>query len=132
VVPGRALRHRALSEMADRFDARAQELGALVTKENGKILAQGMFESGPAGDTLRHNAAEALTDTGISAEVAPGQWFSTYAAPAGVVGITVAWNAPVALLIRSLAPGPVSGEHRRGQDARADRARRQPRLADHR
>jgi acyl-CoA reductase-like NAD-dependent aldehyde dehydrogenase len=31
--------------MADRFDAHADELGALVTKENGKILAQGMFES---------------------------------------------------------------------------------------
>jgi acyl-CoA reductase-like NAD-dependent aldehyde dehydrogenase len=73
--------------MADRFDAHADELGALMTKENGKILAQGMFESTTAGGTLRHNAAEALTDTGISAEVAPGQWFSTYAEPAGVVGI---------------------------------------------
>jgi betaine-aldehyde dehydrogenase len=35
----RGLRHRALSEMADRFDAHADELGALVTKEVGKILA---------------------------------------------------------------------------------------------
>src|SRR5580698_5513874 len=95
----RVLRHRALSEMADRFDAHADELGALVTKENGKILAQGMFESGTAGATLRHNAAQALTDTGISAEVAPGQWFSTYAEPAGVVGIIVPWNGPVALFV---------------------------------
>jgi acyl-CoA reductase-like NAD-dependent aldehyde dehydrogenase len=100
----RVLRHRALSEMADRFDAHADELGALVTKENGKILAQGMFESTAAGGTLRHNAADAPIDTGISAEVAPGQWFSTYAEPAGVVGIIVPWNAPVALLIRSLLP----------------------------
>src|SRR5580693_4868775 len=90
------LRKRALSGMADKFDARADELGALVTKENGKILAQGMFESGTAGATLRHSAAQALTDTGISAEVAPGQWFSTYAEPAGVVGIIVPWNGPVA------------------------------------
>jgi betaine-aldehyde dehydrogenase len=105
----RALRHRALSEMADRFDAHADALGALVTKENGKILAQGMFESTTAGATLRHNAAAALTDTGISAEVAPGQWFSTYAEPAGVVGIIVPWNAPVALLIRSLAPALSAG-----------------------
>jgi betaine-aldehyde dehydrogenase len=105
----RSLRHQALSEMAGRFDAHADELGALVTKENGKILAQGMFESTTAGATLRHNAAEALTDTGISAEVAPGQWFSTYAEPAGVVGIIVPWNAPVALLIRSLAPALAAG-----------------------
>src|SRR6201984_2173148 len=104
-----SLRNRALSEMADKFDARADELGTLVTKENGKILAQGMFESTTAGGTLRHNAAEALTDAGISAEVAPGQWYSTYAEPAGVVGIIVPWNAPVALLIRSLAPALSAG-----------------------
>src|SRR5580704_1946652 len=105
----RVLRHQVLGEMADRFDAHADELGALVTKENGKILAQGMFESTTAGGTLRHNAGEALTDTGISAEVAPGQWFSTYAEPTGVVGIIVPWNAPVALLIRSLAPALSAG-----------------------
>ena len=105
----RGLRNRALSEMADRFDAHADELGALVTKENGKILAQGMFESTTAGATLRHNAAQALTDTGISAEVAPGQWFSTYAEPAGVVGIMVPWNGPVALFVRSLGPALAAG-----------------------
>jgi hypothetical protein len=49
------------------------------------------------------------SDTGISAEVAPGQWFSTYAEPAGVVGIIVPWNSPVALLIRSLAPALSAG-----------------------
>src|SRR5579871_6747624 len=105
----RGLRHRVLSEMADRFDARASELGTLVTKENGKKIAEGMFESTTAGGTLRHNAADALIDTGISAEVAPGQWFSTYAEPAGVVGIIVPWNAPVALFMRSVAPALSAG-----------------------
>jgi betaine-aldehyde dehydrogenase len=83
----RGLRHRALSEMADRFDAHAEELGTLVTKEIGKKLDQGMFESTTAGATLRHTAGQALTETGISTEVAPGQWFSTYGEPAGVVAI---------------------------------------------
>ncbi len=105
----RSLRHRALSEMADRFDARAEELGTLVTKENGKKIAEGLFEGASPGPTLRHNAAMALTDTGISAEVAPGQWFSTYGEPAGVVGVIVPWNSPVALLIRSLAPALSAG-----------------------
>jgi acyl-CoA reductase-like NAD-dependent aldehyde dehydrogenase len=41
--------------------------------------------------------------------VAPGQWFSTYAEPTGVVAIIVPWNAPVALLIRSLAPALSAG-----------------------
>jgi betaine-aldehyde dehydrogenase len=95
--------------MADRFDAHADELGTLVTKENGKKLAEGLFEGTSPSPTLRHNAAQALTEVGSSAEVAPGQWFSTYAEPAGVVGIIVPWNSPVALLIRSLAPALSAG-----------------------
>jgi delta 1-pyrroline-5-carboxylate dehydrogenase len=105
----RTMRHRALTEMAERFDARAEELGRLVTQENGKKLPEGMFESGTAGMTLRYNAAQALTETGISAEVAPRQWFSQYSEPVGVVGIIVPWNAPVALFIRSLAPALAAG-----------------------
>src|SRR5690348_13046212 len=38
----RGLRHKVLTEMADRFDAHAEKLGPLVTKENGKKLAEGM------------------------------------------------------------------------------------------
>jgi delta 1-pyrroline-5-carboxylate dehydrogenase len=106
----RSLRHRVLNELADRFDAHAEELGTLVTKENGKKIAEGLFEGSSPGPTLRHAAAQALTDTGISAEVAPGQWFSTYAEPAGVVGIIVPWNSPVALLIRSLGPARSAGD----------------------
>src|SRR6266478_3759388 len=105
----RDLRHRALNEMADRFDAHADELGTLVTKENGKKIAEGLFEGASPSPTLRHAAAQALTETGISAEVAPGQWFSTYAEPAGVAGVIVSWNSPVALLIRSLAPALSAG-----------------------
>jgi transposase len=60
----RSLRHRALNEMAEGFDARAEELGTLVTKENGKKIAEGMLEGTSPGPTLRHTAAQALTDTG--------------------------------------------------------------------
>jgi betaine-aldehyde dehydrogenase len=105
----RSLRNQALSEMADHFDAHAEELGRLVTKENGKKLAEGMSEATLPGVTLRHTASQALTDTGISAEVAPGRWFSTYAEPAGVVGVIVPWNSPVVLLIRSLGPALAAG-----------------------
>ncbi|HEX3795612.1 MAG TPA: aldehyde dehydrogenase family protein [Acidimicrobiales bacterium] len=105
----RSVRFQALSEMAERFDAHIDELGRLVTQENGKILADGMFESSTAGLTLRHNAAQTLTEAGICAEVAPGLWFSQYSEPAGVVGIIVPWNGPVALFIRSLAPALAAG-----------------------
>jgi acyl-CoA reductase-like NAD-dependent aldehyde dehydrogenase len=86
-----------------------------ATGEDGKKLAEGMFESTTADATLRHAAAQALTDTGISAEVAPGQWFSTYAEPAGVVAIIVPWNAPVSLFIRSLAPALTAGTRSRSR-----------------
>jgi betaine-aldehyde dehydrogenase len=105
----RELRNRALLDLAARFDAHSEELGTLITKENGKKLAEGRFEGGSPSPTLRHNAGMALTGTGIAAEVAPGQWYTTYAEPAGVVGIIVPWNSPVALLIRSLAPALAAG-----------------------
>jgi betaine-aldehyde dehydrogenase len=105
----RNLRNQALLEMAEAFDAHAEELGPLVTKENGKKLADGRLEATLPSVTLRHAAGQALTDTGISAEVAPGQWYSTYGEPAGVVGVIVPWNSPVLLLIRSLAPALAAG-----------------------
>src|SRR6202161_790492 len=77
----RSLRHRVLTEMADRFDAHAEELGTLVTKENGKKIGEGLFEGTYPGPPLRHTAARPLPGPGISAEAAPGQWFSTYAEP---------------------------------------------------
>lgn len=46
-------------------------------EENGKKIAEGMLESTPVGATLRYAAAQALTGTGIFAEVAPGQRFWT-------------------------------------------------------
>jgi betaine-aldehyde dehydrogenase len=105
----RGLRNQVLYELAERFDAHAEELGTLITKENGKKIAEGLFEGGSPSPTLRHSAGQALTGTGIAAEVAPGQWFTTYAEPAGVVGIIVPWNSPVALLIRSLGPALAAG-----------------------
>jgi betaine-aldehyde dehydrogenase len=105
----RGLRHRALNEMADRFDAHIDDLGPLVTKENGKKIGEGMLEATLPAMTLRHCAAQALAETGISAEVSPGKWFSTYMEPAGVVGIIVPWNSPVVLCIRSLGPALAAG-----------------------
>jgi betaine-aldehyde dehydrogenase len=105
----RELRHKSLNEMANHFDSHIDDLGPLVTKENGKKLSEGMLEAALPAMTLRHSAAQALAETGISAEVAPGKWFSTYAEPAGVVGIIVPWNSPVVLCIRSLGPALAAG-----------------------
>jgi betaine-aldehyde dehydrogenase len=104
-----ALRSRALLELAELFDARAPELALMLTRENGKTLTEATGEVGAPSATLRHNAAQALTDVGTAAEVAPGRYFSSLAEPVGVVAIIVPWNAPVALFIRSLGPALAAG-----------------------
>jgi betaine-aldehyde dehydrogenase len=104
-----ALRSRALLELAELFEARAPELALMLTRENGKTLTEATGEVGAPSATLRHNAAQALTDVGTAAEVAPGRYFSSLAEPVGVVAIIVPWNAPVALFIRSLGPALAAG-----------------------
>ena len=37
--------------MADRFGAHAEELGTLVTRENGKKIAEGLFEGASPSPT---------------------------------------------------------------------------------
>jgi betaine-aldehyde dehydrogenase len=105
----RALRSRALLELAELFEAHVPKLALMLTRENGKTLAESTGEVGVRAATLRHNAAQALTDVGTAAEVAPGQYFSSLAEPVGVVAIIVPWNAPVALFIRSLGPALAAG-----------------------
>ena len=105
----RQLRSRALREMAELFDTHAAELSRMISQENGKLLAEADFESHSAGQTLRHAAAQVMTETGTSQEVAPGTWFSSVGEAAGVVAVIVPWNAPLALLIRALAPALAAG-----------------------
>jgi acyl-CoA reductase-like NAD-dependent aldehyde dehydrogenase len=98
----------------------------MLTRENGKTLAEATLEVGAPAAMLRHSAAQALTEVGIAAELAPGRYFSSVAEPVGVVAIIVPWNSPVALTGGAVQPFPRScarrREHRRGKVAGADRA----------
>jgi len=105
----RELRSRALHEMADRFEANAAELGALLSLENGKVAAEAQFEIALAAPGLRYCAALIFTDYGRAAEWAPGRFSLVVREPIGVAGISVPWNSPVGLLIRSLAPALATG-----------------------
>ena len=88
----RSLRHQALNEMADRFDARAEELGTLVTKEVfGPVATFEVFD--PESDAItRANATEYGLAAGVftsninisrrvSREIQAGTvWTNTWAA----------------------------------------------------
>jgi len=103
------LRASVLNAMADAFEARFDELVALTGLENGKVNLHAQIEIGIAPQTLRYNAALALTEAGRAAERAPGQISLTLKQPVGVAGIIAPWNSPCALVTRSLAPALAAG-----------------------
>lgn len=105
----RELRARVLHEIADAFEAHVAELAQLVATENGKILSEANFEVSMAASGLRYSAALVLAEYGRAAEWQPGHFSMVLREPVGVAGISVPWNAPVALLIRSLAPALAAG-----------------------
>ena len=105
----RLLRARVLNKLADRFEQRSEELANLLALENGKVLPHARLEIGIVPQTLRFNAALALTDHGRTAQVVPGSLSLVIKQPAGIAGIIAPWNSPVALVIRSLAPALAAG-----------------------
>jgi betaine-aldehyde dehydrogenase len=105
----RALRSRVLIQMAERFERRAGELVDMLALENGKTKPQGKLEVDFAPETLRFNAALALTDSGRATQVSDGEFSIVVRQPAGVAGIIAPWNSPVALGIRSLGPALAAG-----------------------
>jgi betaine-aldehyde dehydrogenase len=103
------LRSRALLDLADRLDERADAIALAISREEGKTLAQATLEATWSSSTLRYNAGTALSQTGTSAEIAPGVFATATREPIGVAGIIVPWNSPLALLVRALGPALAAG-----------------------
>lgn len=105
----RGLRVRVLHAMADQFEARADQLAALLSRENGKVAGEAAFEISLAAPGLRYCAALIAADHGRASEWGPGRFSMVLREPVGVAGISVPWNSPVALMVRSLAPALAAG-----------------------
>jgi len=105
----RRLRARVMNEMADRFEARTEDLVRILCLENGKVEDEARFEVGMVPPKLRFYASLALTDFGRAMQTSPGRYTTTLREPAGVAGIIAPWNSPVVLFIRSLAPALAAG-----------------------
>jgi len=103
------LRSRALLELADRLDERADAIALTISREEGKTLGDATLEATWSPSTLRYNAGSALSQTGTSAEIAPGVFATAMREPIGVAGIIVPWNSPLALLVRALGPALAAG-----------------------
>ncbi len=103
------LRAQALMDFADRLEARKVEIATLMARENGKVFAQAMHELAAGYGEARYYAGVARNVFGRTYESGPGKLSLMTREPAGVVSVIVPWNAPVTLLVRSVAPALAAG-----------------------
>jgi aldehyde dehydrogenase (NAD+) len=90
--------------------ARADEIGRLLSREEGKPLAEGRGEVYRAGQFFTYFAAETLRNQGDLAESArPGVEIDVRREPVGVVAIIIPWNFPVATPAWKIAPALAFG-----------------------
>ncbi len=90
--------------------ARKEELGQLLSREEGKTLPEGIGEVMRAGAVFKFFAGEALRITGDKiASVRPGVDVEVTREALGVVGIITPWNFPIAIPAWKIAPALAYG-----------------------
>lgn len=89
---------------------RREALGRLLSREEGKTLAEGIGETVRAGRILKYFAGEALRLHGQNlASVRPGVEIQTYRQAVGVYGLITPWNFPIAIPAWKAAPALAFG-----------------------
>ncbi len=103
-------RGRLLFEWLAWMDARKDELAQLLTREEGKILAESAGEVRRALDILEFTAGMGRR---LGGQVFPaeeeGVFCYSSAQPLGVVGLISPWNFPVAIPVWKIAPALIAG-----------------------
>ncbi len=104
------LRADALDRIGTEILARKEELGHLLSREEGKTLAEGIGEAARAGRVFKFFSGEALRLTGDTlASVRPGVEVEVTREPEGVVGLITPWNFPIAIPAWKIAPALAYG-----------------------
>ena len=103
-------RHAVLRKASDEIVARKDELGKLLSREEGKTLAEGIGETVRAAQIFDFFAGEALRLTGETVpSVRPGVGVEMTREAVGVVGIITPWNFPIAIPAWKIAPALCHG-----------------------
>ncbi len=103
-------RYNALMAIGTALMTRAEELGTLLSREEGKTRVEGKGEVYRAGQFFTYYAAEVLRQMGdICDSVRAGVEVQVRREPVGVVGIITPWNFPTALPAWKLAPAIAYG-----------------------
>jgi acyl-CoA reductase-like NAD-dependent aldehyde dehydrogenase len=104
------VRSDILTMAADELLARKAELGELLSREEGKTLAEGTGEVIRASQVIRFFGAEALRLKGEKLPmVRPGVDVEVTREPLGVIGIITPWNFPIAIAAWKIAPALAFG-----------------------
>ena len=111
---GRRARSRSAPNILDRVGteilARKDELGRLLSREEGKTLPEGIGEAARAGHIFKFFAGEVLRLTGDKVpSVRPGIDVEVTREPIGVVGLITPWNFPIAIPAWKIAPALAYG-----------------------
>lgn len=103
-------RHDLLDAVGNAILSRKEEFGRLLSREEGKTLAEGVGETVRAGQVFKFFAGEALRMAGEKlASVRPGVDVDITREPLGVVGIITPWNFPIAIPAWKIAPALAFG-----------------------
>jgi acyl-CoA reductase-like NAD-dependent aldehyde dehydrogenase len=104
------VRGRVLLKAAHLLDARLNEVADLLSREEGKTIAEGKGEVTRAVRILEYFAGEGSRFSGdtIPSE-RPRVFMYTIREPLGVVALIAPWNFPIAIPAWKLAPALVSG-----------------------
>ena len=99
-----------LDKIGNEILARKDELGRLLSREEGKTLPEGIGEVARAGNIFKFFAGEVLRRTGeLVPSVRPGIDVEITREPVGVVGIISPWNFPAAIPAWKVAPALAYG-----------------------
>ncbi|OYU48878.1 MAG: aldehyde dehydrogenase family protein [Rhizobiales bacterium PAR1] len=103
-------RYDILKKASDEVLARKDELGRILSREEGKTLPEGIGEATRAGQILAFFAGETLRFGGESfPSVRPGVSVEITREPIGVVGMITPWNFPIAIPAWKIAPALAYG-----------------------
>ena len=90
--------------------ARKDEIGRLLSREEGKTLPEGIGETVRAAMIFKFFAGEALRCGGeVIPSVRPGVGVEVFRQPLGVIGLIAPWNFPIAIPAWKIAPALAYG-----------------------
>ena len=103
-------RFDVLDAIGSELLARKDELGRMLSREEGKTLPEGIGEATRAAMIFKFFAGEALRIGGeVMASTRPGVGVEVFRQALGVVGLIAPWNFPIAIPAWKIAPALACG-----------------------